>query len=194
MLTPDLLQLLDTVGRAVRKNRNVPFGGLQIVFVGDFFQLPPVAETAKFAFQCNLWKNVVEKTVYLKTIHRQRDPVFQQILLEARQGELSDESYETLLTRKGLSLKGLEIRPTLLFTRNADVNAINAKELGKLKGDSMIYKVKTVSQRDFDEYLNKKDFEKRLKVLYKQIEYWSNEKNINEKTLHIINLFYDNYD
>ena len=41
---------------------------------------------------------------------------------------------------------------------------------------------------------NKKDFEKRLKVLYKQIEYWSNEKNINEKTLHIINLFYDNYD
>ena len=41
---------------------------------------------------------------------------------------------------------------------------------------------------------NKKDFEKRLKVLYKQIEYWSNEKNINEKTLNIINLFYDNYD
>jgi hypothetical protein len=41
---------------------------------------------------------------------------------------------------------------------------------------------------------NKKDFEKRLKVLYKQIEYWSNEKNINEKTLYIINLFYDNYD
>ena len=40
---------------------------------------------------------------------------------------------------------------------------------------------------------NKKDFENRLKVLYKQIEYWSNEKNINEKTVNIINLFYDNY-
>jgi ATP-dependent DNA helicase PIF1 len=151
MMTPDLLELLDKVGRAVRKRRNELMGGLQIVFVGDFYQLPPVADTAKFAFQCQLWNDLVSKTVCLKTIHRQRDPVFQKILLEAREGELSEESYQTLLTRKGLRLKGLQIRPTLLFTRNADVNAINAKELAKLEGEEQIYKVSTVSQHTFDE-------------------------------------------
>uniref|UniRef100_A0A6C0JY68 ribonuclease H n=1 Tax=viral metagenome TaxID=1070528 RepID=A0A6C0JY68_9ZZZZ len=151
MMTPDLLELLDKVGRAVRKRRTELMGGLQIVFVGDFYQLPPVADTAKFAFQCQLWNDLVKKTVYLKTIHRQRDPVFQKILLEAREGELSEESYQTLLSRKGLRLKGLQIRPTLLFTRNADVNAINMKELAKLEGEEQVYRVTTVSQYTFDE-------------------------------------------
>jgi ATP-dependent DNA helicase PIF1 len=171
MLTPELLKLLDTVGRAVRKNRSVPMGGLQIVFVGDFYQLPPVADTAKFAFQCQLWKDIVKKTIELKTIHRQRDPVFQKILLEARQGELSDESYETLLSRKGLRWKGLQIRPTLLFTRNADVNTINTKELGKLPGDAVIYRVSTASQRDFDEYTNKKGFEESSSAILEDSDY-----------------------
>ena len=151
MMTPDLLQLLDRVGRAVRKRRDEPMGGLQIVFVGDFYQLPPVADVASFIFQSPLWGDLVKKTVYLKTIHRQRDPVFQKILLEAREGELSEESHATLLTRKGLRIKGLQIRPTLLFTRNADVNAINTKELEKLEGEEMVYKVETVSQYTFDE-------------------------------------------
>jgi ATP-dependent DNA helicase PIF1 len=135
-------------------------GGLQIVFVGDFYQLPPVADKPAFAFQCDLWKQLVKKTVYLKTIHRQRDPAFQKILLEAREGDLSDESYDTLMTRKGLRLRGLQIRPTLLFTRNADVNTINTKELGKLPGEAVTYRVSTASQRDFDEEAGKKDYEK----------------------------------
>jgi len=160
MMTPEILELLDKVGRSVRKNRLVPMGGLQIVFVGDFYQLPPVADKPRFAFQCNLWKDIVKKIVYLKTIHRQRDPAFQKILLEAREGELSDESYETLMTRKGLRLKGLQIRPTLLFTRNADVNTINAKELGKLEGDAVTYKVSTACERDYELEAGKKDADK----------------------------------
>ena len=160
MLTPDILQLLDTVGRSVRKNRDILFGGLQIIFVGDFYQLPPVGDVAKFAFQSDIWKATVKKTVCLTKIHRQSDPVFQKILLEARQGELTDESCEILMTRKGLKLKGLQIRPTLLFTRNADVNAINTKELMKLESDKKVYKVSTASERDHAEYCGKKDFEK----------------------------------
>jgi ATP-dependent DNA helicase PIF1 len=171
MLTPELLQLLDAVARAVRKNRSTPMGGLQIVFVGDFYQLPPVADKAMFAFQCQLWKDIVKRVVYLKTIHRQRDPIFQKILLEAREGELSEESYQTLMERKGLKIKGLQIRPTLLFTRNADVNTINTKELGKLEGDAVIYRATTVSQRDFDEYSNKKGFENSSSAIVENTDY-----------------------
>lgn len=171
MLTPDILQLLDTVGRAIRKNRNTPMGGLQIVFVGDFYQLPPVADTAKFVFQSDLWKKIVTKTIHLKTIHRQRDPAFQKILMEARIGELSDESYDILMSRKGLRWKGLEIRPTLLFTRNADVNTINTKELGKLSDNAVIYRVSTVSQRDFDHDIGKKGYEESSPVIPEPTDY-----------------------
>lgn len=150
MMTPELLAVLNEVGKAIRKNRGAPFGGLQIVFVGDFYQLPPVCKEGpvKFAFQSPIWKEVVQEVFELKRIHRQRDPVFQTILQEARQGELSDESYTLLLERKGLRWKGKAIRPTLLFTRNADVNTINQIELGKLPGEPVIFKAETVSEEE----------------------------------------------
>jgi hypothetical protein len=77
-------------------------------------------------------------------------------------------------------------RPIVLIRFNPDnyTNNKNENVLGCFKCDNKGILI----------IRNKKDFEKRLKVLYKQIEHWSNEKNINEKTLHIINLFYDNYD
>ena len=77
-------------------------------------------------------------------------------------------------------------RPIILIKFNPDnyTNNKNENVLGCFKCDNKGLLI----------VRNKKDFEKRLKMLYKQIEYWSNEKNINEKTLHIINLFYDNYD
>lgn len=150
MMTPELLAVLDQVGQAIRKNRGFPFGGLQIVFVGDFYQLPPVCKDGpvKFAFQSPVWKEVVQEVFDLKRIHRQRDPVFQTILQEARQGELSDESFSLLLQRKGLRWKGKAIRPTLLFTRNADVNTINQIELGKLPGEPVIFKAETVTEEE----------------------------------------------
>lgn len=147
MLTPELLHVLNEVGKAVRKQPGLPFGGLQVVFVGDFYQLPPITKDGpvKFAFQSPVWKEVVQETFQLKTILRQRDPIFQTILQEARVGELSDESYEILLQRKGVSWKGNAIRPTLLFTRNADVNQINEIQMAKLPGETVVFKAETVA-------------------------------------------------
>jgi len=90
MLTPALMDLLDLVGRRIRKI-DKPFGGLQMVFVGDFYQLPPVSKeisgsTAPFAFMRPLWPTT---TIQLTQILRQKDPLFQQILNEARTGDLS---------------------------------------------------------------------------------------------------------
>jgi len=150
MLTPTLLEYLDTVGRQVRK-KDAPFGGIQLVFVGDFYQLPPVSKDAlesdkTFAFQSALWRTVVKQTIQLTQILRQKDPVFQQILNEARSGDLSPESYSTLESRKTMSWKRQEIKPTLLFTKNQDVNSINSHQLDKLSGEAKVFTAKTIKK------------------------------------------------
>jgi ATP-dependent DNA helicase PIF1 len=142
MMTPALLALLDAVGRKARKCPDIPFGGMQMVFVGDFYQLPPVSREgpSAFAFDSPLWSQVVSETVFLTDIIRQKDPVFQQILNEARVGELSTESYEILESRKTMDWKRQEIKPTLLFTKNTDVTAINEGQMRKLPGEEHIFK------------------------------------------------------
>lgn len=146
MLTPALLELLDAVGRSIRKC-DKPFGGLQMVFVGDFYQLPPVSKDTPgpltFAFESPLWSLTVERTLELTQILRQRDPVFQQILNEARRGELSADSYSALEARKTMDWKRQEIKPTLLFTKNNDVNAINENQIGKLQDEGKVFTATT---------------------------------------------------
>jgi ATP-dependent DNA helicase PIF1 len=148
MMTPALLELLNDVAKSVRKCYNEPFGGLQVVFVGDFYQLPPVCragEKMTFAFESPVWKALVEKTYALTVIQRQREPIFQRVLDDARRGELSDESYQILLERKAAKWKGNAIRPTMLFTRNDDINAINQSYLDRLPGEVKVFEATTES-------------------------------------------------
>jgi ATP-dependent DNA helicase PIF1 len=115
------------------------------VFVGDFYQLPPVSnDKSPFAFQSPLWNQIVKATISLKTIYRQLDGIFQKVLGEARTGTLSQESIEILKGRMNLPWKKELIRPTLLFTRNADVGEINYSHFAKLGGEAKVYKVRTV--------------------------------------------------
>lgn len=147
MMTPELLEKLDLVARRIRKRPDLPFGGLQVVFAGDFCQLPPVqkgSEELRFVFDCDAWRIIVQETVELTQILRQRDPVFQQLLNEARMGALSLESIKTLEERMNLPWQENEIRPTLLFTRNAEVDAINRKNLDALDGERRRFDVQTV--------------------------------------------------
>jgi ATP-dependent DNA helicase PIF1 len=147
MLTPGLLETLDKIGRFIRNKPNVPMGGLQVVFVGDFYQLPPVARDkpdALFAFQSPVWQQLIHETHELKTIFRQRDPVFQAVLEEARRGTLSPESLAVLEGRRNTAWRGQLIRPTLLFTRNADVDSINQRQFDKLPGSPVVFKARTI--------------------------------------------------
>lgn len=151
MLTPALMEYLDIVGRQVRKRADEPFGGIQLILVGDFYQLPPVSKDSQatdktFAFESPLWAQVVKKTIQLTQILRQKDPVFQQILNEARSGDLTPESYAILEARKTMTWKRQEIKPTLLFTKNQDVNSINSHQLDKLVGEVHTFLAKTTKQ------------------------------------------------
>lgn len=149
MLTPEFLEKLNHIAMAVRRDSK-PMGGLQVIFVGDFYQLPPVNKdnssgtTPSFVFESDLWKKIVPQTVFLKQIVRQRDPIFHEILEEARKGALSAQSLKILQTRQNLNWQSLEIRPTLLFSRKAEVDHVNQTNLKSLPGSRYIFKVDTV--------------------------------------------------
>lgn len=144
MLTPLLLEMLDEIAKILRRSQR-PFGGLQVVFVGDFLQLPPISKdgVTRFAFESPVWTTLVKRTIHLKQMFRQQDSVFQGILDEARMGSLSKESIQILENRINQDYKKEKIQPTILFTRRMDVEEINTSHLDKLPGISKTFSAVT---------------------------------------------------
>jgi Cdc6-like AAA superfamily ATPase len=96
MVAPSLFELMDKILRAF-KLADVPFGGVQIVLSGDFFQLPPISKQAreiKFACQTALWKESDLKVCYMEKKFRQKDNTLVKILDEIRENNVSEESME----------------------------------------------------------------------------------------------------
>lgn len=156
MMLPELFEKLDHIAKVLRDSTK-PMGGIQLIFVGDFFQLPPVQkeedqhheddepqDKQHFVFESPLWKKAAFHTVHLTQIMRQTDPTFHKILEQARYGTLSEESLQVLKARKTDEWKSQEIKPTLLFPLRAVVNSINTQNLRKLKGEPQTYKAETV--------------------------------------------------
>ncbi len=96
MMSKRMFELLNAIAQRIRGNSK-PFGGLQVVFVGDFFQLPPV-EKDGFCFESDQWFDVFPKKQHLelKTFFRQSDPVYIDILMKIRKGNLDVESIAQL--------------------------------------------------------------------------------------------------
>jgi len=72
MVDSSLFDKLSEIAQSLRKSRK-PFGGIQLVFTGDFFQLPPVGDQAKFAFQSLRWETCFPKVFFLRQVYRQED-------------------------------------------------------------------------------------------------------------------------
>jgi ATP-dependent DNA helicase PIF1 len=151
MMTIELFEKLDKIGRKLRANP-VPFGGIQLMLVGDFFQLPPVIRREPgaqsnekiFIFESPLWNEVVGVIVELQEIYRQHDPVFKKCLQEIRRGYLSDTSIQLLEHCERKDWSTLRIRPTLLFPRRAEVDMINNTNIQAINKPSRCYKASIV--------------------------------------------------
>lgn len=129
-------RIISYVRNDIFSKESGPFGGMQVVFVGDFFQLPPVSRNgnAKFAFESPLWKKIDLKYCYLHEQHRQQDLPFIEILTAMRKGTL------TLNHKKILSKKNKKEEPkTLLFTHNANVDQINQSHLDAIKSETVVF-------------------------------------------------------
>jgi ATP-dependent DNA helicase PIF1 len=149
MMSQKLFELLDAIGKSVRKNSR-PFGGIQLIFSGDFYQLPPVGdaldpETTRFCFESLLWSQTFSKEhhIQLTKIFRQSDPIYQKILNQIREGRLKRSSNETLLQKVSQQMPdNLIVRPTKLFPTRNKVDQVNTREMNALKTEEIEYKLK----------------------------------------------------
>lgn len=140
MLDGTILSLVERVCRKVRK-LSLPFGGLQVVLVGDFFQLPPVAiseNTREFAFTSDAWQTLQPTVCYLTEQHRQEDSAFLSILSAIRRNEIDETHFESIRERI-VAQAELPDDITRLYSHNANVDTLNVAELGKLSGRSRTF-------------------------------------------------------
>lgn len=149
MMSQKLFELLDCIGKAIRKDSR-PFGGIQLIFSGDFYQLPPVGdkdepETCRFCFESMLWSQTFSEDnhIQLTKIFRQSDPIYQKILNQIREGKLKRSSNELLLHHVGQEISdNLGIRPTKLFPTRNKVDQVNTQEMNALNTEEKEYKLK----------------------------------------------------
>jgi ATP-dependent DNA helicase PIF1 len=128
MVSAELLDKISQYLQYVRKNK-IPFGGIQMILCGDMCQLPPVS--GDFCFKSKAWEEANFLCVELKQQMRQsNDDSFTQMLNELRFGLCTDKTFETL--RQCTNPNFGEIKPTILYSKNIDVDAINAREFTKL--------------------------------------------------------------
>ncbi|KAG8740552.1 hypothetical protein FRC10_004168 [Ceratobasidium sp. 414] len=134
MLDGDLFDRLARVACLIKKNTR-PFGGIQLIVTGDFFQLPPVMKGGqpKFAFEAEKWTECVERTFNLTKVFRQKDPRFVDMLNEMRFGRLTPASIRTFheLARP---ISDGDIEATELFPRREDVDRANELRMAALPG------------------------------------------------------------
>ncbi len=143
MLHKKQFDLVNEVLQYFRENED-PFGGIQIVVCGDFFQLPPIGSSGeinrdKFCFMSQSWLHANLSVCYLTDQYRQTDSSLNQVLNEIRAGRVSDHSI-SLLEENNKGLKDDE--PTRLYTHNLDVDRINSSHISAIRGAKKNFKAK----------------------------------------------------
>ena len=157
MLHDYRLDMIDRITRHVRQDER-PFGGLQVVLCGDFFQLPPVSRngqpSGEFVVEAESWSELDPVICYLDEQHRQDDDELLDILQALRAGEIRRRHAEKLLARQEAELDEPD-KITELHTVNIDVDAINAAKLAKLKGKEHAYEMATTGKASYVETLQR---------------------------------------
>lgn len=150
MVDGEFFEKIEAVARHIRRNEK-PFGGIQLILCGDFFQLPPVvksntksasqnaAQSKRFCFQTETWQTVISCTFELKMVHRQKDSEFVRILNFIRVGHVNDEIVKRLTATSKQKIEKNGILATQLCSHTNDANLINNSKLQKLPGEERIF-------------------------------------------------------
>lgn len=150
MLHDYRLDMVDAVARTVRDDDR-PFGGIQIILCGDFFQLPPVnrdgSREGGFVTNSNAWKELDPVICYLNEQHRQDDQEFLAILNALRGNDIRRNHAEALLARVDAHLEDDNI--TELHTTNIDVEVINQRQLRELDGETKYFDMTTTGSENY---------------------------------------------
>ncbi|HBC44838.1 TPA: AAA family ATPase [Candidatus Collierbacteria bacterium] len=133
-----------------------PLGGLQVVFVGDFFQLPPIPqenEDVKFAFESPSWDSAKPVVCYLSEQYRQNDKYFTSILKSIRNRDGLSQIYQILSARK-VDVT-IEKTITRLYSHNIDVDTINSRKLTALAGEEHTFQMTSLGRKTLIERIKK---------------------------------------
>lgn len=162
MLHDFRLDMVEEICRTIRQN-DKPFGGIQVILCGDFFQLPPInragGRTGGFAIHSNAWKLAEFTVCYLEENHRQKNDELSEILNALRADDLRRKHAQSLLDR-------IDIEPnfesddfsknlTELHTTNIDVDKINEQKLTELEGEEFHFAQTTTGAKNYVETLQK---------------------------------------
>ncbi|MEI6305025.1 MAG: PIF1 family DEAD/DEAH box helicase [Candidatus Taylorbacteria bacterium] len=176
------LDMVDQVLRRIKKSEK-PFGGIQVVLCGDFFQLPPISRfgepQSRFIYESSAWKHGKFTVCYLGDNYRQVNDPSLDILNDIRSGEVSEQSYELLMSRSVGNISGRresagedggesedgdseddsstaeDSISTKLYTHNIDVDSMNDGELIKMSGYESIYEMMSKGKKPLVEALKK---------------------------------------
>lgn len=170
MLRADVLDMMDFSLRHVRRSQQ-KFGGVQMLFIGDLYQLPPVVRdeyvlkqyyNSPFFFDSYALKELPLITLELTTVYRQKDEKFLDILNEIRDGEIGDIDFDALNERYIPDFEPTDEPYVYLTSHNKMADEINQKKLADLPGKSQFYKAEIVGNFNANQYPNDETLE--LKV------------------------------
>ena len=157
MLHDFRLDMVDEICRVVRE-KDEPFGGIQLIMSGDFFQLPPInrgdSRAGGFVVNSEVWRELDPVICYLQEQHRQDDEKLLEILNAIRAGDVRRHHAETLLARSEVFPDDLE-QLTELHTVNIDVDKINEAKLATIEGDEITYSQTTTGSESYVEGLQR---------------------------------------
>lgn len=172
MLSSGMLDMVDMVCREIKQSSE-PFGGIQIILVGDFFQLPPIVKrdyaeekqslfmadegsssNSNFAYEAGAWERAQLFICYLTEQHRQDDADFLSVLSAIRNNKFSKKHLDHIKSRK-VEIDNIPEKITKLYSHNLNVDMVNNGELVKLGTDTKLFQMSTTGNDKLVETLKK---------------------------------------
>ena len=158
MLHDFRLDMVDEACRLVRKEPDLPFGGIQLIMSGDFFQLPPInrgdSRAGSFVVNADVWRDLDPVICYLEEQHRQDDEQLLDILNAIRAGDVRRHHAESLMARTEVYPDDIE-QITELHTVNVDVDKLNEIKLSQIIEDEISYEQTSTGSSAYIENLQR---------------------------------------
>lgn len=169
MLDAQTFDYINTVLKAIRAN-NKPFGGLQLILFGDFFQLPPVEKSSGFCFESNAWYELNIKNVVLKKIYRQSDKNFAEILNNIRQNKLQNKDLNAFYSRNNQPLPK-EREVLHIFATNEAADNFNLQKFNSIPSEKIELTSKDIIMKneEADKLITSKDDVEKLSIARRKI-------------------------
>ena len=198
MLRADVLDMMDLSLRHVRRNQQ-KFGGVQMLFIGDLFQLPPVVRDenilkqyydSPFFFDSHVLKDLPLVTVELTTVYRQKDEDFLEILNAIRDGNRHAIDFDRLNERFDPHFEPDEEPYVYLTSHNRMADEINQRKLKELPGKSCFYKAKITGDFRENQYPNEETLELRVgtQIMFIRNDASSERRYFNGKLAEVMRL------